>query len=351
MNSNFPKVSVIMPVYNSGNYLTKAVNSILTQSLEDIELILIDDGSTDGSSKHCDEFANKDGRIIVIHQENTGICNARNNALTIAKGEYIAFCDHDDEYCPDLLLYSYEAAIKVDADIVKFGSNELQIRGDKIVAEKRHVIPHKFFSRKEVVENFFELYNLQILVSVWDGIYKREFIESNNISFDENFKSGGEDIDFMYKALVKVNRIVLLPEIFYIHYLRFGFSTSTKIDLNKLNNIRMFPKLFNHCLNGLNIEVEKEKEFYTYFWVKDIFGSLMHILSNPNLNILVKEKIIIIQDILSNDFLPPWCFKIPNKDIIKKFKFQYILLFFLLKYKLYKIGLFIYTIKYYQFRK
>ena len=107
MDNNRIKVSVIMPVYNSGEYLKTAVESILNQSLKEIELILVDDGSTDGSSERCDEYAAKDSRVVVIHQKNGGICNARNVALKIARGEYIGFSDHDDEYLPGLLENAY----------------------------------------------------------------------------------------------------------------------------------------------------------------------------------------------------------------------------------------------------
>lgn len=89
MENNKIKVSVIMPVYNSGEYLKTAVYSILSQSLKEIELILVDDGSTDGSSERCDEYAAKDSRVVVIHQKNGGICNARNAALKIARGNIL----------------------------------------------------------------------------------------------------------------------------------------------------------------------------------------------------------------------------------------------------------------------
>ena len=115
------KISVIMPVYNSGEYLKTAVESILSQSLREIELILVDDGSTDGSSERCDEFATSDERVKVIHQKNAGICAARNVALRIAKGEYLAFSDHDDEYLPGLLEDSLNFALENHLDIVKYG--------------------------------------------------------------------------------------------------------------------------------------------------------------------------------------------------------------------------------------
>ena len=86
-----------MPVYNSKKFLEKAICSVLNQSLKEIELILVDDGSSDGSSEICDEFAQKDNRVIVIHQKNKGICGARNIGLKNAQGDYIMFIDNDDE--------------------------------------------------------------------------------------------------------------------------------------------------------------------------------------------------------------------------------------------------------------
>ena len=125
MDNNNIKVSVIMPVYNSGEYLKTAVESILNQSLKEIELILVDDGSTDGSSERCDEYAAKDSRVVVIHQKNGGICNARNAALKIARGEYIGFSDHDDEYLPGLLENAYDRIVKDDSDVLKYCKKEL----------------------------------------------------------------------------------------------------------------------------------------------------------------------------------------------------------------------------------
>ena len=120
MDNNI-KVSVIMPVYNSGEYLKTAVESILNQSLKEIELILVDDGSTDGSSERCDEYAAKDSRVVVIHQKNGGICNARNAALKIARGEYIGFSDHDDEFTSGMYERCISIIDKEHPDMLKFG--------------------------------------------------------------------------------------------------------------------------------------------------------------------------------------------------------------------------------------
>lgn len=116
-----PAISVIMPVYNSENYLRSAIDSVLNQTFRDFELILIDDGSKDGSGAICDEYGDKDSRVVVVHQENTGLCGARNRGLTMAQGEYLTFIDNDDLYMPTLLEDNYKLAVKHHAGMVKFG--------------------------------------------------------------------------------------------------------------------------------------------------------------------------------------------------------------------------------------
>ena len=150
-----------MPVYNSGKYLKTAVGSILNQSLKDIELILVDDGSTDGSSERCDEYAQQDNRIVVIHQKNGGICNARNAALKIARGEYIGFSDHDDEYLPGFLEHAYTEAKKNNADLTIICTNERKKQIRKAKPKKCIVI----YNTPKISEN---ILNSKIIKSSTD---------------------------------------------------------------------------------------------------------------------------------------------------------------------------------------
>ena len=115
-----PLISVIIPIYNPGVHLHKCLNSIIKQSYKNLEIILIDDGSTDGSSAVCDEFAQKDGRIICIHQENAGVSRARNEGLKIAKGEYIHFPDSDDYLELDTYEYLMNLMTKNQCEVVNF---------------------------------------------------------------------------------------------------------------------------------------------------------------------------------------------------------------------------------------
>ena len=111
-------VSVIMPVYNVEAYLSEALDSVINQSYDNLEIIVVDDGSTDGSGKICDEYAEKDERIRLIHQKNSGVSSTRNAALDAATGDFVIFIDSDDAYDPDYVTTMLDAMIENDADMV-----------------------------------------------------------------------------------------------------------------------------------------------------------------------------------------------------------------------------------------
>ena len=115
------KLSIIMPVYNVKNYIRKCIESVLEQKFIDYELILVDDGSNDGSGVICDEYSKKDKRIIVIHQKNKGLSGARNSGINIAKGEFIGFIDSDDWIHKNMYYDLVNIAIKEKSDIVQCG--------------------------------------------------------------------------------------------------------------------------------------------------------------------------------------------------------------------------------------
>ena len=223
------KVSVIMPVYNSGEYLKKAVESILNQSDERLELILVDDGSTDGSANVCDDYALKDSRVVVLHQKNGGICKARNAALKVAKGEYIGFSDHDDQFEDGMFKKCLNEIEKHNPDLLKFGK-----RVDFIDA-KNQVYRQDVFTFKEsliykdkIVNQYLLLRQMSVFRFVWDGWFKASIIKEHNIEFDPYYKYGGEDHEFCNVFSRYIDSIKLIPEIFYIHFLRQSFSTSFK---------------------------------------------------------------------------------------------------------------------------
>ena len=128
-------ISVVLPIYNVENYLDRCINSIVHQTYDNLEIILIDDGSPDSCPQKCDEWAKKDNRIKVIHKKNAGLGMARNTGIENASGEYLCFCDSDDYIDLETINKAYEVAKKNNADIVTFGINEVSSDGNTLSAD------------------------------------------------------------------------------------------------------------------------------------------------------------------------------------------------------------------------
>lgn len=234
------KVSVIVPVYNSEQYLENAVNSILTQSLQDIEIILVDDCATDKSGQICDELAKKDLRIKVIHAENNGgICKARNMGMAIAQGEYIAFCDDDDIYEPGLLEQNYNLAKKYNADMVKFGRKLIDVLKDGTVVREKDTNGdiERVYNLNTKYKDYYYVRKKGYLTNLWNGIYKNDTVKKHELTFDENMRFGSEDMDFSIKVFDIADCIVINPITYYVHYRRDASSTSRKFNTNKIDSI------------------------------------------------------------------------------------------------------------------
>lgn len=284
-------ISIIMPVYNSGRYLESAVDSILKQSLTNIEIILIDDGSTDDTYSKCLAYAKQDDRVKVYHQENKGICSARNLGISKAKGEYIGFCDHDDIYLPGLLEACIKTARNENSDIVKYGyrfetvdANGLIIGEAKIVSEK---------SCKVINENTWRDFKLfyNSISAVWNGIYKRNLIVKENIKFDERIKFGLEDICFGIDIYRRINRISFIEEEFYIHYKRTNHSTSAKYNFNRIESEKIRWDKINNLFSNLKGSPDKELISRCIFdQVNSISGQLCH--KSCDLSLSEKKSIL-----------------------------------------------------------
>lgn len=328
------KVSVIMPVYNSGEYLQTAVDSILSQSLKDIELILVDDGSTDGSSEKCDEYAKKDKRVVVIHQKNGGICNARNAALKVARGEYIGFSDHDDEYVPGYLEHAYNAAIFNNADLVKVGKREYIIQGNKVLRIKQSNLPSRVYHQEDIKKEYFDLVNSDELDCLWDALFRRNIIFNNGVWLDERFRNGGEDIDFIQRILRYINTFVTINKIYYKHYIRKGFSTSAKFNPEKILAKKIIIFDIENNIKYWSIDLNQYKFDYTYLLLRQYIAPICSLYSNEGCKLSLKEKKDKIHAIKAESFFFEFCNRQDIRKIFKKSK-RYGLLYFLFKYGFY----------------
>lgn len=200
------KFSFIIPVYNVKDYVAQCIESILSQTYENYEIIIIDDGSTDGSGEICDEYAKKDSRIKVFHQKNQGNSVARNKGVTLAKGEYIIFIDSDDYWLEDKL--DVIAKNCKDNDLIVFNYQSYDEASKEIISDKSlnfdNVI-NTITNGEQYIQKIFEnnkLYGWYL----WFYAIKRELML--NFKLESNMKY--EDVELMYKLILSANKICVL---------------------------------------------------------------------------------------------------------------------------------------------
>lgn len=235
-NNEWPVISIIMPVYNSEKYISDAIESVLHQTYTDFELLLIDDGSSDQSPAICDEFAKQDYRIRVFHKDNGGVCSARNLGIRESRGEYITFIDNDDLYLPKYLEVMVTELKVHPVDIIRCGRKNTTVveNGDVIRTCVSEWKSTQCFKSSSFLENYFQLKKTDILNSVWNGLYRREFITSNGIWFNEIFRHGNEDVYFNLCCFLKYPSIIVVKDVLYEHFYRLAHSTSMKYHENQI---------------------------------------------------------------------------------------------------------------------
>lgn len=232
-----PKLSVIVPVYNVEDYLHECINSILCQTMEDLELILIDDGSQDGCSSICDEYAEKDSRVKVIHQENRGVSAARNSGLRIASGEYIGFVDPDDWVSLNAYETLCSSAEAGQADIVVCGF--IFCRQDGCV-DYIQAVPAGTFSRDELILSIYGMPN-RFHGSMCNKVFSKRIL--NGLQFDETVAIG-EDWLLLYECYCQANKAIAVPESLYFVRMRSGSATRNENATLYANKVKTYYRLY-----------------------------------------------------------------------------------------------------------
>ena len=219
-------ISVIVPIYNNEKSAEECIGSILSQSFENFELILVDDGSTDGSSDICDRYGRKDSRVKVIHNTNHGVSHARNTGIEMASGEYIAFVDADDYINKDTLKIAYDNIRKNEVDVVIWNNFFCKGESEKenIEFPKTSIINNRTVRNELVVTtlcptmtSFGE--NAKVFVGmgfVWNKLFKKELIDKNEIRFDSGVELY-EDVAFICKYMNNVESVSFVDTPLY-HY-------------------------------------------------------------------------------------------------------------------------------------
>lgn len=206
-------ISVIIPVYNVGRYLKRCIESVWAQTYSNIEIILVDDGSTDDSGAICDHYAKQDQRIKVLHQDNQGQSAARNAGLDVACGEYIGFVDSDDWIHPDMYAHLYKALIKYDAEVANLKCVFAYKDTMEVTAGPEHL---KTYHDKEALRMLMceGTVGIPAAFGVCRGLYKRRLLEG--LKFEEGRIN--EDIVFCYRVYERVRRLVVSDMIGYFYF-------------------------------------------------------------------------------------------------------------------------------------
>lgn len=246
------KYSVIIPVYNVEKYIDRCLKSIISQNYDDLEIIAIDNGSTDSSGSICDTYASEYSNISVYHIGNHGVGSARNFGLSKARGEFIYFVDSDD-YLVGNLFADFADKLVSDLDLVVFSyynSFEEDLT-EKSRTEKS--LPFKgSYDKDGFIKIFKELFLSDMLYTVWNKIYRREFLLENNLSFEQY--ELGEDVRFNLDAYRNVNKIYLSQDSYYVYVIGRKGSAMSSYNPKRLQYQLQELKLVDSLLKDWHID-------------------------------------------------------------------------------------------------
>lgn len=258
MKSN-PLISIIVPIYNVEKFLPICVESLLNQIYTNLEIILVDDGSTDNSPEICDNFALKDSRIKVIHKENGGMSDARNAGIEIATGDYIGFVDSDDYIEKEMYQTMLAEALENDAQIVECDSYAVY-KDDKTEVYKS--FDYKLYTNnRDIIYGYIREGTIQTVV--WNKLYTRDII--GDIRFE--FGKYHEDEIFTYQVLAKTTRLVHINKLYYYYVQRKGSVMNSGFSLKYLDAIEGGLKRAEFIKDNFPEVYFEQKKALTFFCI------------------------------------------------------------------------------------
>ena len=268
-----PKVSIIVPIYNAQEYLKRCVDSILSQDYRDFELLLMDDGSKDASGEICDAYAQQDGRVRVVHKENTGVSDTRNQALELARGTFLQFLDSDDWIVPEATRLLVRSMEEYNCDMVI--SDFYRVSGERL-AQKGDIEEDKVMSRQEfasyMIENPADFY----YGVLWNKMYRRSIIEEYHIRMDTSI-SWCEDFLFNLEYIRHARRFYALHTPIYYYVKTKGSLASQGINLSKTIKMKLtvFAYYNDFYKNVLDEEEYEKNRLQVYRFLIDAAGDGM----------------------------------------------------------------------------
>lgn len=275
---NEKKISIIIPIYNGEKYLKECIDSVINQKYNNLEIILINDGSTDKTEKICLDYKKNDSRIIYIYQENSGVSAARNKGIEISSGNYIIFLDSDDS----LELYAIEKINEniENTDLLCFGYRECY------VDQKRDIILNEnIYDKKEIEEKI--LITQTIGGYLWNKVFDARIIKENNIVFDNNIHFC-EDLLFVINYFKYCEKTIYIKEILYNYKMRKSGASYNFFNKKSLGFLKTYEKIIKEeDLNLKHKEIFMYRYIFTYYKLRKIVDIEQF---EPNKEIMIQEK-------------------------------------------------------------
>lgn len=259
---NSVKVSILVPICNVEKYLDKCLTSILNQTLNDIEIICINDGSKDASLDIIKKFANKDSRVVIVDKVNTGYGDSMNRGLRLAKGEYVGIVESDDFIADNMFEELYSLAKAENADIVKSNYSLYWDNPERIVFKNNLKISEVSNKLEYCKERLFEGN-----ASIWSAIYRRKFLEDNGLLFLPTPGASYQDTSFKFKTTILAQRVVLTPEAF-LFYRQDNANSSVKA--SSFEKVMLLHKEYDEMYDF--IEKNKNSECKRYLYTEILYG-------------------------------------------------------------------------------
>lgn len=312
---NGVEISIIVPVYNVEKYIERCLESLINQTFKNIEIILINDGSTDYSKEICERYAKEDERIILINQQNKGQSAARNKGIEIARGNYIGFVDSDDYIEPNMYEVLYEKLNCENADCVVAQVNMVNTKGEILSNKINKNKIGNIETGKEAIIRYLENGRW----SLWDKLYKAKFIK--NIKFEEG-RSCGEDHLGIIPILHEMKKIVTIDNYLYKYLVRENSTTTSSFSIKSFDNSYVWEEVLKYAKdNNLAeyIQLIDVRRFYSYI---DLINGYLRVNTSEYQNeiteIIEKVKVYDKEFYKNNEVLKRY--KVAQKLIKRSFK-------------------------------
>lgn len=269
-----PCVSIVVPVYNAERYLTYALDSIENQTLEDIEIVCVNDGSTDNSSALLASYREKDDRIIIVEKSNAGYGAAINDGIAVSRGKYIGIVEPDDFIDPDMYLALYQRACEAGADVVKSDFYSFNTRHGVMRRQRREICPGKCYYGP-VFDATRGNALFYVIMTSWTGIYRRSFLEDHRIRHNETPGASFQDNGFWWQVFTFARRVTFLNRAFY-HYREDNQGSS----IHSSESALRIKDEYDFILDFIKKDparYERQKYIYGYFYFDNLLARLTHV--------------------------------------------------------------------------